>query len=523
MQPARGCKRRDSDAVAVDRGKKLPISEAQDSKGTDRTMTEQGGETTDTPDETEAVGQAEEGTEVSAEEHNGVESSEDHPGIPTISAESPTGMQELTVNGGQDRPKSASSTSSAQNRPGSIRSTSSKFASLRAAFEQGPSADSATDSAKRRLTSGDKSVDRVSERKQEYEAEITRLKDELEKERELRVAFEEKITSMEEGIEERDGEFEGRMMQMKTEAEGRLNAMASEARSRSQDASNLQKQLADLKRSVSTSTRTSPQVSDTTFRQEIDILQHEVQNWVVNNFRRVKIEDSPDELCDKIERVAEPKQLTLLRPMYKAFDAAVKLPIYQATVACYMMEIFDEPFLFGLQGQRDWAKRLRQAAEGISSVLDSGTYNRWRANTFDALRQSDGIKEPLEKAATGIAEMICITLQAITDVEESEPRLTSLKTIIHRAITIAHLIRVQQAQYQFILSSPEDQFDPSSMDDISEETDAEAGRTIRCATFPAIIKLSDEDGDELEEKNIVVRAKVLCQDSETSAPAALAP
>ena len=178
------------------------------------------------------------------------------------------------------------------------------------------------------------------------------------------------------------------------------------------------------------------------------------------------------------------------------------------------MEIFDEPFLFGLQGQRDWGKRLKQAADGLRSILDIGVYNRWRASTFGALRQSEGIKEPIESAAAGIAEMICITLMAITEVEDSETRLTSLKTIVHRAISLAHLIRVQQAQYQFILPAPDDPFDANVMDDISDDGEAESERTVRCATFPAIVKLSDEEGDQLEEMNVVVKAKVLCNDSE---------
>lgn len=497
---------------------KTPLPEAED-----KSVTRPYREMNDAPDGTGAVELAGEKTVGTLENGlNGTELSEDPPVTPTISAESPTTTNELTVNGGQERPKSSSSTSSMPNR-GSMRSTSSKFASLRAAFEQGPSAETTTDTAKRRLASGEKSsVDRFSERKQEYEAEIARLKDDLEKEKDLRLAFEEKVTSVEEELdelnaqlEERDEEYERSITQLKTEAEAQLNAMASEARSRGQDADNLQRQLADLKRSVSTSTRTTSQVSDTTFRQEIDVIQHEIQNWVVNNFRRVKVEASPDELCDKIEKVAEPEQLDFLRSIYQSFDQSAKLPIYQATVTCYVMEIFDEPFLFGLQGQWDWAKRLKQAAEGLQSVLEPGTYNRWRSSTLDALRQSEGINEPLEKAASGIAEMICITLQAITDVENSEARLSSLKSIIHRAISLAHLIRVQQAQYQFVLPHPEERFDATSMEDISDETEGEVERTVRCATYPAITKLTDEDGNQLDERNVVVKAKVLCHDSET--------
>ena len=458
--------------------------------------------------------------EISFDRHNGSVSSEGGAQTPEISVESPEASKEPALNGARDRTALTASPSSSINR-GGIRTASSKFANLRAAFEQPNAPEAAADSVKRRLSSSDKSVDRMSERKQEYEGEISKLKDELEKEKEMRIAYEEKVTAMEEEMDELQSQLEGQeeeyqrsIAQLQNEAEARLNAMANEARSRTQDASNLQKQLVELKKSVSTSTRTSAQVSDSTFGQQMELLQHEVQNWVVNNFRRVKVELSAEELCMRIKLVTEAKQYERLKPIYEAFDSAIKLPIYQATVACFMMEIFEEPFLFGLQGQRDWGKRLKQAAEGLSSVFDASTYHRWRANTFDALRQVDGIKEPVDKSAAALAEMICITLKAITDIEDSDARLASLKTIVLRAISLAHLIRVQQSQYLFILPAPKDQFDPASMDDINEDFDGDAERTIRCATFPAIFKLSDEDGDLLDERNIVVEAKVICNETE---------
>jgi predicted nucleic acid-binding Zn-ribbon protein len=457
----------------------------------------------------------------STEQQNGETSVVESASTPDMSVETPEKTVEATANGSDNRKPSISSTSSSIKR-GGARSTSSKFASLRANFEQPNSPESAGDSTKRKLSNIEHVTDRAGERKQELEGELTRLKDELEKEREMRIAYEEKVTQLEEEVdelqsqlEEQEHEHEQQTLQLKSEAESRINALASEARNRTHDTNNLQKQLVDLKRDVSASTRSSPQTSDATFRQEVEILQHEVQNWVVNNYRRVKLDAIPDALCKKIESVAESKQYERLKPIYEKFDVRAKLPIFQATVACFMMEVFEEPFLFGLQGQRDWGKRLKQAAEGLSSVFDAATYNRWRASTFNTLRQAEGIREPVESSATALAEMICITLKAITDVEDSDARLSSLKTIVLRAISTAHLIRVQQSQYLFSLPAPDEPFDSVSMDDINEVVDGDSRIPIRCATFPAIFKLSDGDGDMLEERNVVVKAKVLCNDDET--------
>jgi hypothetical protein len=124
---------------------------------------------------------------------------------PTVSQgrpESKNGTQEElgSVEAGLAREKGSSSGRSTPSR-GGTRSTSSKFASLRATFEQRNAADRSADGSRRRPTTSEKPREMTDEQKQTYDAEIARLKDELEKEKELRVAFEEKVTTLEEEVE----------------------------------------------------------------------------------------------------------------------------------------------------------------------------------------------------------------------------------------------------------------------------------------------------------------------------------
>lgn len=404
-----------------------------------------------------------------------------------------------------------------------IRSTSSKFASLRATFENSASTEDSPSVMRRRQASSDKTHDLTWEQREAYESEIAKIKADLEQEKELRISFEEKITGLEEEIEslheqlgQRDeqwrDEFEKRSAELMEAAESRLDMMASEARSREDEALNLQKQLSDLKQGIATSTRSGLQVSDTTFKQEFDVLQYEVQNWVVNHFRRIKVEASAEQMCERLERVAEARHLEHLRPLYEKYDSEAKISILQATVAAYMLEIFDEPYLYGLQGQAEFGKRAKQAADSLSSVLDQESYHRWRAITFDAIRSSEAIKNPVDSAATGVAEMICIALKAITDADDTEKCQPSLKPIISRAISVAHLIRVQQATYEFSLPFPADVFRPESMESIVEDVDEVDERLIRCATFPSIIKTSVVEKDSTQPGGVVVKAKVLCNE-----------
>lgn len=449
---------------------------------------------------------------------------------PVLEAMTAQATPEVKVDPGSSRPGTSSSTAAESPSPSRTagaaapqRNASSKFANLRAAFEKkGASPNGSPENlGRKRMASGsDLHLDKLRERTREYEAEIVKLKHELEKERELRVAYEDKVGSLE---EERDGATEkltaaaGKIEQLEQLEEARAvdeGSQMQDEETATQDTATLRRQLSDLKRNISRSTRPTNQLTDSTIRQEIGLLQYEAQNWVVNNFRKAKPDASPSELCEKLTRIAEPGQVSRLRLLYESFDPGAKLAIYQATLATYLMEIFADTFLFGLRGQQDWAKRTRQAAETLPAALDAAAYHRWRAVTFSALMDSAAVRETVENAASGMAEMVCITLNAMAEMEENEARLSSLKTIIKRAILLAHQARSQQAQYEFVLPGPGVTFEAASMDDIVDDGEADDGRTVKCATFPSLFKIADDEGSMLEPKKVVFRAKVLCTEAE---------
>jgi hypothetical protein len=270
------------------------------------------------------------------------------------------------------------------------------------------------------------------------------------------------------------------------------------------------RQLQDLKRSISTATWIGNQVTDSTFAQETQHLQHEVQNWVVNNFRRVKLNKTPEELCARLESISEPKQMGFLRPVFQSYDPSVKLAAIQAVVVCYLVEIFEEPLLFGLPSQGEYRRYLRKATETLPSVLEPGSYNKWRSFTFDLIKKSGRIQESVESAARSMSEMICIVLSTLTDVENFESRVPSLNAIVKRAISLSHLYRVQRASYEFRLPLPGTRFSAENMEDCSTHGDESVEGTVKCTTFPFVVKRGDENGDNTHLSNIIVKAKVLC-------------
>lgn len=422
-----------------------------------------------------------------------------------------------------------------------LRHTGSKIANLRAAFEKQD--DFTSPEGKRRFSrspargrdpDGDTAklkeqyqaeVARIKEQqeveigrlKEQHQVETANLKKQLGREVEMRQAFEDKCTILEEQVEGLQGHFSESGSDYQAELERRTSRLQQERVKAQEEATNLQNQLYELKRGISTSTRIENEVSDSTFKEQFQHLYHETSNWVVNHFRKVKVEKTADEMCKLLETIAESKQAEYLKPVFQNFDSTIKLAALQATAVCYMIEIFDEALLYGLPRQQEWRRSIKKAAETLPCVLSPAMFNKWRSMTTDVIRQSesDEIKTSLESASKSMAEMICITLSTLTEAEESASRVSSLQAIIKRAISLSHLFRVQRARYEFRLPPPGTAFVAETMEDsyfadgdVSDSGPAQ--RFIRCSTFPSVVKLGDGSGASSEQSNVVVKAIVVC-------------
>ncbi|KAK0316727.1 hypothetical protein LTR91_001445 [Friedmanniomyces endolithicus] len=278
----------------------------------------------------------------------------------------------------------------------------------------------------------------------------------------------------------------------------------------------LRRQLADLKRTISLSTRMDSQVTDSVFAQETSTLHHELQNWTVHHFRRAPSHHPAAELRLRLDDLdLTPGQRHQLRPMYAAYDPLLKLPMYQATAVSLFMAIFADESLYGLPEDLPWRLALRTAVGKLENVLSPAAHNKWRAVTVDVIRQSDGMQGYIDAAARALAGRVCTVLSVLTGVTEgSEGRLAALTGIARRAIELQHLFRVQRARYQFDLPCTSDLFYAEVMENISVDVEPTAAggesRVVTCATFPSVMKIGDEWGDNAHLTNVIVKAKVVC-------------
>jgi activating signal cointegrator complex subunit 1 len=362
-----------------------------------------------------------------------------------------------------------------------------------------------------------------------HEAEIARLKEEIDKERAMRKAAEARSKHLENEaaalraeLKEKDAQWQEEMRRKIHEARQESSSSndsvkelhSSRSGSRLAPEAGLQRQLTDLKRSISRSTRVETAVtSDSTFVQEMASLAHQIQNWTVNNYRRARISASAAELAARLDPMLNPRQLDRLKPLWTAWRPENKIFVLQSTVVGILMDVFDDQLLFGMPPHQQWAVSLRKTAHDLTTMLEPQQFDKWRASTLDVVRQTGAMLAATDSAASTMAEYITTTLDVLAGMPSSGMKLASLQPIVRRAIILAHLFRVQRARFSFSLPSPMTAFDPKDMENVAFDRDAEEGHPIDCATFPLVLKLGDEHGSNLQCQNVLLKANVVCGES----------
>lgn len=393
----------------------------------------------------------------------------------------------------------------------------SKVSGIKAAFER----------SNRRVASNSTKSQHSPTKKHDSltEEKTVALTEELEKERNARKQLEQRCAALESRTEDLQSELNKKdaywreelakkVHEAKQESNGPTRGLhSSRGRGRLGDPEShgLQRQLTDLKRSISKSTRVETMVTaDSTFKQEMGSLAHEVQNWAVNNYRRARISASAEELTARLVPLANERQLDRLKPIWAGWRPENKIAVLQSTVAAIMMDIFDDQQLFGMPPQEEWAMSLRKTANHMSAVLEPQHYCKWRATTLEIVRQTSAMRVAADSAARTMAEYITMALDSLAGMPSNDTKLASLQPIVRRSITIAHLFRIQRARFEVDLPLPSRPFDPSLMENVAFDRDAEPSHPIDCATFPMVVKVGDENGENTQWQNVVLKANVVC-------------
>lgn len=271
----------------------------------------------------------------------------------------------------------------------------------------------------------------------------------------------------------------------------------------------LRSQVKGLKDFVSINSRTDGQVTDEVFGEMMQRLGNGIQNWVIQNFRKARIDlrSARDETRN---------DMLWLVPTYESLIATSKVHLIQSIVSRILVTHVFEVYFIGLPGER--IIDLRDTERYLSSVIgDSGKVNQWRSATLALLRNSalEQLQTSTESVIHSIISKINSIMDDVSDVAGSEVRDQSLRALINSAIELSRLLRIQKAVFKTVMPIIEghqiNKFDVEMMEDIGgEDEDTLDGREIRCVTFPGMIKEGDENGEQPQLRNIIAKARVLC-------------
>lgn len=173
---------------------------------------------------------------------------------------------------------------------------------------------------------------------------------------------------------------------------------------------------------------------------------------------------------------------------------------------------------------------MSTTANPFNAVGDEEPINQWRSSTLALVRRE--APHRLAEQTTASVETVVTRINRVMDLATTsastttttaaangaDTRDTALRALVTSAADLARLLAVQKAALRvfFPAVAPHRRlpFDPDTMEDVGggdDEVDGVVGREVRCVAFPGIIKHGDEMGGHLQLRNVLCKARVICE------------
>lgn len=276
------------------------------------------------------------------------------------------------------------------------------------------------------------------------------------------------------------------------------------------DVERLSGQIKALKDFVSNNSKTEGQATDKQVGEMMRSLGNGLQNWVIVNFRRAKMD---------VARLSEETKdrLAALVPTYETLASTAKLQLMQSVVSRLLVtEIFDDYYV-GLPPERALELRNMEAYL-FKATGDMVSPNHLRSTTLSAIHKAQSME--VTEASSHIVGRIGKCVEDIAcetmELELSETSKASLNSILESAVDLARLLRIQKALFTAVMPVLEphhvNKFDAEMMEDVGGEDDiALEGQEIKCIVFPGLVKQGDISGQHTSDlRNVIAKARVLC-------------
>ncbi|KAM3505497.1 hypothetical protein MY10362_002902 [Beauveria mimosiformis] len=314
-----------------------------------------------------------------------------------------------------------------------------------------------------------------------------------------------------------------------------------ELKERDEEARRLRGQVRGLKEWVSTSTRADGQTSDEVFGDGMARLGNGLQNWVITNFRKAKLDLSR---LDK-KTTAE---VAALVPAYEELAKTAKVHFLQSLVSRVLVDTVFDAYFVGLSPeQTSLFKDMEQLLASFCGGAASESVNQWRASTLSLLLRREApqllhddtaaFAECVVSRTNHLLDRLTGTSTTTTTTSSSShgavegARDAALRVLVNNSIELARRLVVQKAVLRVfmpVMRPPHKRpvlFEASTMEDVGggaddeedadEDGDGTAGgrrrREVWCVVFPGVVKQGDEHGAQMQYRNVICKAKVLCR------------
>jgi hypothetical protein len=281
----------------------------------------------------------------------------------------------------------------------------------------------------------------------------------------------------------------------------RLHETEKESQSRLQ-------QLLSLKSSISTLTRSDPQVSDSELADLLYQLANKVREWVVSNYRRTKMN-----LMNLPGATAQ--ILRSIKANYQSIEEADKLALYQAIVSRVLMQILEEPLCVGMPDRGIYV--------GLKAFCKDAQHHRtelreWRRATvrmIEKSKQADTIDSWRDQKLRSLADECEAFMRLISSTGLTSSARSALVSIMILASDLQRTLLLQKAEYSVIFFDTLDQqdyrVDQLAMEPVNdveyfaeECNNSDGQRRFNFCVFPCLRKVQNDS------ETIVFRARVCC-------------
>lgn len=194
--------------------------------------------------------------------------------------------------------------------------------------------------------------------------------------------------------------------------------------------------------------------------------------------------------------------------------------VFMSVIMTMMWKFIFAPYMFGIDSEKQ--KKLNSLEEQLAEAGKLTAVRRWRATTLSLLSKSPSFAKQREIEIEAVMHEIYDTLESICPPpkEKEEDLHKSLRTVLQRAVTLSIEMRTQLDEYYMVrpllaefgangVVTRRVHFNEALMNERSVLDSGAGEGSVRLFLFPLVVKEHDDDKEEDKGPVVIYPAQVL--------------